>query len=175
MSKLLQPLIDKFQSWDRKRKYKEGKYYRIANEVETTGIVPIELLKGPFKGIIYSYGSINVGQDLGYKGAQATFDVDIVKGPQNILEDAEFTKVIGDILLLIMDLAIKSQADKFISENLADEEIGESYTEEPIPQRTVRAKDSAVSKKRVSPGKKRKKSVRGSAKVRASVQPDSEL
>jgi len=174
MSKLLQPFIDKYQSWNRKRKYKENDYYRIATEVNS-GIVPIELLKGPFKGIIYSYGQINIDEDLGHMGAKATFDVDIIKGPQNIIEDPKFSKLIGDILLVIMDLAVKAQADKFISENLADEEIGESYIEEPIPRRTVREKDSAVSKKRVSTGKKRKKSVRGSTKVRSTIQSDTEL
>jgi hypothetical protein len=168
-------MIDKIQSWSRKRKYKDGEYFRIAPEVDTQGILPVELLKGPFKGIIYSYGEISIDEDLGAKGAQASFDVDIIRGPQNLIQDEEFSKIISQILLVILDKAVRLQAEKFYKENLADEqEIGEDYSEEPVPQRTVRSKNSSISKKRVPSGSKRKNTVRRSSKVRSKVQSDSD-
>jgi hypothetical protein len=173
MLKFVQPYIDKLNSWNRKRKYKRDVYYRIAHNANHTGIMPIELIKGPFKGIIYSYGAINIGDDLGYVGAQASFDIDIIRGEQNLLQDVEFSKLVGDILLVTLEEALSLQAEKMIGG--LDEEIGEDYIEEPVPQRTVRKKDSAVSKKRVSTRKVGKKPVRRSAKVRSSVQPDTDL
>ena len=175
MRKLFQPFIDKYQKWDRDRKYPEGKYFRVAYETKHNGIMPIELLKGPFQGIIYSYGSVTIGEDLGYMGSKAAFDIEIVKGPQNLIEDVKFCKITGDILLTIIEKAVYAQADKFESENLADEEIGENYIEEPVPQRTVRKKDSAIPKKRISSGPKRKKPVRRHTKVRSKVQPDTDV
>jgi len=170
MSKLLQPIIDKLEKWNRNRKYRQDVYFEIANDVPPNGILPIRLLKGPYSGIIYSYGTISIGDDLGYRGHQASFDINIIEGPQNLIDDEKFSKIIGEILLVVLESAIKCQVDKFESENLKDEEIGENYTEEPVPQRTVRKKNSAVSKKRVSSGPKRKKSVRRSTKVRPPVQ-----
>lgn len=175
MRKLLQPHIDKIQSWNRKRKYKQEKYFKVAVGVTSNGILPIELLKGPFAGIIYSYGTINIGEDLGHMGARASFDIEIIRGFENVIADPKFCKIAGDILLLMLDKAIMTQAEKFIGGNTEDEEIGEDYIEEPVPQRTVRAKDSAISKKRVSSGSKRKNSVRGSSKVRPPIQRDTDI
>jgi len=174
LTRLTQPTIDKLNSWIRQRKYKKDVYYRIASETEHSGIMPIELLKGPFKGIIYSYGTINVGEDLGIMGAQASFDIEIIKGPQNILENESFAKISGQVLLTILEIAIKNQAEVFLKGSL-DEENREDYIEEPVPQRTVRKKNPTVPKTRVSSGKVGKKSVRRSTKLRSPVQSDTDV
>jgi hypothetical protein len=176
MRKFLQPLIDKLEKLYRDQKYKEGEYFKVSTDnISSNGILPIELLKGPYSGTIYSYGTIGIDEDLGYRGARASFDINIIKGFQNLTENPEFCKITGEVLLVVLEKAVHLQADKFESENLKDEEIGEDYIEEPVPQRTVRKKNSAISKKRVSAGKKRKKSVRRSTKVRPPVQPDTDI
>ena len=176
MSKLLQPIIDKYQRWNRERKYKRDKYFKISTPPsdELLSILKVELLAGPYKGVVYSYGPITIGDDLGHKGANASYELFINVGENNLLNDKKFTKIVSDILLLIIDEAVKAQAEKFALENL-NEEIREDYIEEPVPKRTVHEKDSAIPKKRISSGSKRKKPVRRNTKVRSKVQPDTDV
>jgi len=176
MSKLLQPIIDKYQRWNRERKYKRDKYFKISTPPsdELLSILKVELLAGPYKGVVYSYGPITIGDNLGYRGADASYELFINVGENNLLNDKKFTKIVSDILLLIIDEAVKAQAEKFALENL-NEEIREDYIEEPVPQRTVSKKNPTVSKKRVSSGKKRKTGTRRGSKVRSSVQQDSDV
>jgi len=171
MNKLLQPMIDRVQASYRSWKYKENKYFKILTDTDHNGIMAIELIDGPFKGIIYSYGSINIGEDLGFLGCNATFDIDIIKGPQNITEDTRFCKIVGNILLVVLEEAVSNMADKYFKDNL-DEENREDYFEEPLPKRTVRSKDSSVPKKRISSRKSGKNPSRRNPKVRSKVQQD---
>ena len=175
MRKLLQPFIDKVQTKYRNFKYKEDVYFKIVG-FDDVGILKIELLKGKYKGILYSLGSIKIEEDLVYLGSKATFDVVILntdlseEEKQKIMDRAEFSKITGDIFLVIIGKAIQVQMEKYYRENLEDEEVGTDYIEEPIPRRTVRQKNSAVSEERVPPGKKRKNPVRRNSKVRSKVQ-----
>jgi hypothetical protein len=181
MSKLTQKIIDKLSSKYRNWKYKENVYFKIADiNVTHDGLLAIELLKGPYKGIIYCYGSIKIGEDLGYKGSMASYDINIINDNMNhdikdaYMNDSKFGKITGYILLNVMETAITMQAEKYIKDNFIDEENRENYSEEFTPQRTVREEDSSVPKKRVSSGKKRKSPVRRNSKVRSKVQSDTD-
>ena len=179
MSKLLQPLIDKWEKWRRHRKYPENKFFKIVTDEKYDGLLAIEILKGDYQGVLYTYGPISVDEELGYKGARASFDYNIINSNLSLDErhrlsnDEKLGKIVGEILLIALEKVVKHQADTFAKENL-DEEVRENYFEEPVPQRTVSKKDSTVSKKRVSSGKKRKTGTRRSSKVRSSVQPKSD-
>jgi len=176
MSKLLQPLIDKIQKWNRHRKYPKDKYFRYVVDGD---MFAIELLKGPYKGIMYTYGHINIDEELGYKGANASFDFNVINANLSLDEryrlsnEPELGYISGQILLNVFEDIIKKQANTFAKENL-DEEVREDYFEEPVPQRTVSKKNTSVSKKRVSTGKKRKTGTRRNTKVRSSVQSKSD-
>ena len=158
LSKMAQRCIDAAQSKYRNYKYKEEVYFTSRPGNDTTQLVKIELLKGPFKGIIYSYGEINFGEDLGYRGSRASFDVTILntdlteKEKEKYVADPKFGKIAGQILLVIIEEALKMQVEKYYSENL-NEEDREDYFEEPVPERTVRKKGSSVSESRISSGK----------------------
>jgi hypothetical protein len=175
MNKYFQSVIDKLESKYRNWKYKEDKYFKAAAASSEKDILQIELLKGKFKGIIYSYGPIRMNEDLGYKGMQTSFDCEVCnsdlseKQKEEYLQDPKFCKLVGEILLVIIEKAVAAQVEKYYSENL-NEENREDYFEEPVPRRTVRSKDSTVSEERVPAGKKRKNSVRGNSKVRSKVQ-----
>ena len=175
MSKLFQPLIDKWEKWNRNRKYPKDKYFRYVVDGE---MFAIELLQGPYKGVMYTYGHINIDEDLGYKGANASFDFNVINADLTLEQryeycnDSKLGKIVGQILLNVFEDIIKKQAETFAKENL-NEEVREDYFEEPVPQRTVRKKNPSVSKKRVSTGKKRKSPVRRGTKVRPPLQPDS--
>lgn len=177
--KILQPTIDKLQSWKRSLKYRENSFYQIITDPTVdpnSDKLLIQLLKAPYSGIIYSYGSISIGEDLGYRGSQASYTVDIHyprERSEELIFDSKFNKITGEILLNILEKAISAQANEYIKENL-DEEVREDYSEEFVPQRTVSSKNSTVSKKRVHSGQKREGSVRGSKKVRSKVQSDSD-
>jgi len=157
LSEVAQRCIDAAQSRYRNYKYKEGVYFTPTPGEDVTQLMRIELLKGSFKGIIYSYGEINFKEDLGHRGAQATFDVTILNKDltesqkENYISDPKFSKVVGQILLVIIEKALEMQVEKYYSENL-NEEDREDYFEEPVPERTVRKKGSSVSKGRVSSG-----------------------
>ena len=167
---MFQSIVDKVQSWNRKRKYKENVYFRIVPEVFHYGIMNIELIKGPYSGIIYSYGSIRIGEDLGEKGAMASFDIEIVnRDNQDLLNDDKFCKLTGQILLVVIEKAIRSTAEKYFRENLEDE-TREDYFEESVPERTVSPQNSTIPEERVPARKKRKGAIRSSKKVRSKVQ-----
>lgn len=159
MNKFFQPLVDKFQSHYRNWRYKEDKYFKASVADTEKDILQIELLKGKFKGIIYSYGPIRMNEDLGYMGMQASFDCEVCnsdlseKQKEQYLQDPEFCHLVGQILLVIIEKAVAAQVEKYYSENL-NEENREDYFEEPVPRRTVRSKDSTISEERVSPRKK---------------------
>jgi len=157
LNEMVQRCIDAAQGKYRNYKYKEGVYFTPSPGEDTTQLMRIKLLKGPFKGIIYSYGDINFLEDLGYRGSQASFDVTILntelteKEKEKYVTDPKFSKVVGQILLVIIEKALEMQVEKYYSENL-NEEDREDYFEEPVPKRTVRKKGSPVSKGRVSSG-----------------------
>ena len=178
--KILQPTIDKIQAWHRAIKYKENVFYKIVkdpslDEGQEEKLL-IQLLKAPYSGIIYSYSSISIEEDLGYLGAKAAFSIDILtqtERTEELMLDQKFNTIVGEILLNIFHKAMASQAKEYIKENL-DEEIREDYSEEFVPKRTVSSKNSAVSEERVPTGQKRKNSVRRNTKVRSKVQSDSD-
>jgi len=159
MNKFFQSLLDKLQSKYRNFKYTEDKYFKVAAPSNEEDILQIELLRGKFKGIIYSYGPIKMNEDLGYKGKQASFDVSISnldlseKQKNDYMQNAKFCIIVGQILLVILEKALASQVEKYYRENL-NEENREDYFEEPVPRRTVRSKNSTVSEERVPARKK---------------------
>jgi hypothetical protein len=159
MNKFFQPLVDKFQSNYRNWKYNEDKYFKVTTPSNDEDILQIELRRGKFKGIIYSYGPIKMNEDLGYKGKQASFDVSISnldlseKQKNDYMQNAKFCIIVGQILLVILEKALASQVEKYYRENL-NEENREDYFEEPVPRRTVRSKNSTVSEERVPARKK---------------------
>jgi len=181
MRKYTQPFVDWLQKKHREWKYKDGVYFKISSVEVEGGILPIELLKGRYSGTIYSYGAVNILEDIPDDdggGAKASFDIIVEKYGKNLTEnfsnDPKFIKEVGDIFLVVLEIALKTQADKYFNENLIDEENRENYTEEFIPRRTVRSKNSSVPKKRVSSGKSGKNPVRRNSKVRSKVQPPSD-
>lgn len=152
MRKYLQPYIDKLTSWNRNRKYKENDYFKIEHTVTHTGLLPIRLLKGPFSGTIYSYGAIKVGDAMEpeYMGHMASFDVEVIVGDQNVTGDPKFQQLSGDILLVVLETAIRKEGGLNLEQaSITDEEDLNDYVEEPTPKRTV-TKTTKPKKKRAT-------------------------
>jgi hypothetical protein len=173
-------MLQKIKSWFKKKpeEYKEGEYFRPVAREEPHVYMGIELLKGKFKGIIYHYGPLTVGEEIlipetNTIGNRIGYQAEVLEG-KDVTNDPEFQKIISQILKVIFDMVLKQQIEKNVEENL-NEEVGESYFEEPVPKRTVSKKGSSVPKKRVSSGKKRKTGTRRNSKVRPPVQPDTDI
>jgi hypothetical protein len=180
MSKFAQKVIDKVQAAKRNWKYKEGKYFNTIYFPENVQGLKIQLLKGPFKGILYAYDTFNITEDLGDKGAQASFEIEILnedlpeKKINELLSDRKLAEITGQILLVILEAAITNMAENYYRENLADEEDRESYFEEPLPKRGVRPKSSPVHEDGLPTREVGKDFIRGNPKVRSKVQQDSD-
>lgn len=178
MSKLIQKTKDRAAALYRNWKYKQDKYFKPVSYSSKNYGLEIELLKGPFKGIIYTYLSFNIDEDLGDSGAQASFEIEILnedmgeKQKQELLTNVKLAEITGQILLIVIEAALKNMTENYYRENLADEEDRESYIEEPLPKRTVRSKGSSISKDRVSSREIGKDLIRGDSEVRSEVQSD---
>lgn len=177
MNKWIQPYVDKVQAWNRNRIYKAHEYFTFEPTADNKG-TQIRLLKGNYKGAAFTFAFLEFKEDLGYRGAQATFDITVTDHVADIKEGLpfpeEFIKIVGQIILVVLEYAIKNDIAIPEKVGFTNEEDREDYFEESVPERTVRSKDPAVSEDGVPSGKKRKNRVRGSSKVRSKVQPTSD-
>jgi hypothetical protein len=125
----------------RTRKYQRNKYFRV---LEFPGLLTVEILKGSYRGTVFSVSDIKVLDDYG----KSKFDFDIVKkipGKHDSYYGDKFAKLVGEILLLCLTEAQKNYAD-LRNEVLTDDEDGTDYSEEPVEERTVSAKGSSIPK-----------------------------
>lgn len=161
---MLNKLRDKFNAWYRDYKYRRGKYYEIYSDDKLyeneSHVAAFKLLKGKYKDVVFSIGAIKVGETLPDGSAKASFDVDIIQQPskfkRDLTLDSTFSKITSDILLVVLEDAIKSADErmKSLEQELrgADNEFDEDrtdYIEEPVQKRAVRKKNPSVPKKRV--------------------------
>lgn len=162
--KMMNDFLDRFHKWNRDRKYRKDKFYEIYKDDELyedeNTTAAFKILKGKYKDVVFSIGKITIGETLSDGSAKANFDMTPIKQPKkfkhDLTLDEEFNKITSDILLVVLEDAIKT-ADERI--NLLEQELKEgnnefdedraNYSEEPVQKRTVRKKNTSVSKKRV--------------------------
>jgi len=64
---------------------------------------PIEILSGPFNGIIYKYGQISLKEVEG-ENLQVNMNIEIIKAPEGFDQnEKEFTQTIGEIFVNIIE------------------------------------------------------------------------
>ena len=163
---MLNNLRDKFNAWYRDYRYRRGKFYEIYSDDKLyeneNHVAAFKILKGKYKDVVFSISAIKVGETLPDGSAKASFDVDIIQQPskfkRDLTLDAAFSRITSDILLVVLEDAIKSADErmKSLEQELrgADDEFDEDrtdYIEEPVQKRAVRKKNPSVSKKRVLP------------------------
>jgi len=168
MMKMMSNFLDKFDAWNRNRKYRKVKFYEIytSEEVYENEEISIafKLLKGKYKDVIFGIGGITVGETLSDGSAKANFDMEVINQPKTLKGDLtlddKFNKIVGDILLVVLEDAIKTSGERMNSlkeeSNGVENEFEQNrtdYSEEPVQKRTVRKKNPSVSKKRVLSGK----------------------
>lgn len=152
--KLLQPIVDKFESFTRSRKYKEGDYFtlenlNVADDYGQYG-VGIRLLKGEYAGVLLGISHLAITEDLGYQGARAGFTIKIYESPFPMINNdlplpEKLGKIVSDIVLVILEYATKKDNNEPVTvmeDN--DDEDRKNYIEESVPKRTVRKKSSPI-------------------------------
>jgi hypothetical protein len=141
------------ENWLAKRRagqYVRDKNFRVAEEHADKGLLPIEILTGPFKGTVFVITNMEVLDDYG----KSRFDHRVIikqPGKHDSYYGPKFSGVVGEILLICLTEA-QSNYKALRSEVLSDDECGTDCLEEPVEERTISAKVSALSKARLLPG-----------------------
>lgn len=147
MPNWFQRKIDEMQRKRRKIRYAEDEFFCVytrENVDPKTDLIAVEILKGDFKGIAYAYTSCDVGSD-----GRCSFDIRIIKTSieeRILLKNRNFSKIVGQVLLVILESALQNMKDlQDMKEEYDELESGEGYIEEPVQSRTVHQKNSAIS------------------------------
>jgi hypothetical protein len=141
----LYSVIEKWLKSKREAKFSRDKFFRVADEHADKGLLPVEILQGPFKGTVFVINSINILDDYG----RAKFEHMIIQkqpGKHDTYYGNKFSEVVGDILLNVLSEA-QGNYKSLRQEVLSDDEDGSDYIEEPVEERTVSSQGSTVPKK----------------------------
>jgi hypothetical protein len=119
--------------------------YAIDVSVEKSQTLPIRIMKGKYAGVVYCYDTIKIGKENVDGTADATYNIDVIQFTEKLRKDfyndKKFLKVVGNVLLSIFWETIQQDESK---KGNVDDEHREDYIEEPVPNRTVRSKDSPI-------------------------------
>jgi len=146
-------LYNLVESWLAKRRagqYVRDKNFRVAEEHADKGLLPIEILTGPFKGTVFVVTNMEVLDDYG----KSRFDHKVIikqPGKHDSYYGPRFSGVVGEILLICLTEA-QSNYQALRSEVLSDDDHREDWIEEPVEERAIPAKVSPIRKGRVLPG-----------------------
>lgn len=83
--------------------------YTIREEANADGFQIIEIVDTEFAGIAYSYSSVSIEEDNEYGGAVLHFKYDIALGEVHENKRPAFEKVIGDILMDILEKQLQER------------------------------------------------------------------
>lgn len=126
----------------RLKKYEKDKFFRVADEY--SGLLPVEILEGAYKGTVFTVKDIKVLDDYG----KTKFDHEIIKkipGTHSSYYGDQFSKLVGEILFVCIAEA-QTNYHELKKEVLKDETDGDDYSEELIEERTVSKKGPSVPK-----------------------------
>lgn len=116
-----------------------GQDYRFRDDYKNLDTVPIEILTGPFKGVILRYTHVAV-QEEENDSATLKFGFDIIESPnikkKKLRDDTKFMTEAG---LILNAMILEMVGDK--------DAVGENYSEEPVEERSVHPQGSSVSKR----------------------------
>lgn len=148
MMEWIQNKFEKLGIAHRSKYYAPDNFYEYAIDVsvEKSQTLPIRILKGKYVGVIYCYNTIKIGDENVDGSADATYNIDVIQFTDKLREDyykdKKFLKIVGNVLLSIFWETIKYEEES--KKGKVDDESREDYFEEPVPNRTVRSKDSAI-------------------------------
>jgi len=76
---------------------------------DITSNCPIEIMEGPYTGIVYRYGKISL-KETDNGELNVTMDIEIIKSPDNFNQSEEaFTNTVGEIFSQIIEDGIEQE------------------------------------------------------------------
>ncbi len=117
----------------RRNKYQKDKFFKVRDDLP--GLLPVEILKGSYKGTVFAVTDIKVLDEYG----RSKFDFNIIQkipGKHDSYYGDKFAKLVGEILLLCIGEA-QSNFTTLRQEVLTDDADEPGYLEEPTPVRTI--------------------------------------
>ena len=82
----------------------------IAYESNTT--VPIRIVDGDYKGLVYQYGSIKFLEEL--ENVRCNFTYNILKNPNGVEETQDLVDHLGTILVEVLNDEIEESGEDFL-------------------------------------------------------------
>jgi len=111
----------------------ENESFRLLDANKPDENLTIEISEGPFEGIQYTYGVVEFKidkQNTDDEQGLLNFEI-FVKDPENqkLVEDPDFVKTAGDILMSILETSLETGDYKVGSETDTNTDSEESTTE----------------------------------------------
>jgi hypothetical protein len=79
---------------------KEGYDYIFAED-DSSSTAAVVLTRGPYSGVAYAYGEVQVKEQDGH--AVLKYDYNVLKNPKDVAIDESFKNHIGDVLISIIE------------------------------------------------------------------------
>jgi hypothetical protein len=141
----LYSVLERFLKRKRDKKYTKNVYFRSADEYKE-GLLPIEILQGPFKGTVFTVTEFKLLDDYG----KCKIDHRILvkqPGKHDSYYGSKFHEVVGEIVMVVLG-QVSTEYKNLDNEGLLDgtDEDGEHYIEESFEERTLSSKGSPVYK-----------------------------
>ena len=80
------------------------------------GTVPIKIVKGAYKGTIFSYGEVSFSEVK--ESVKCHFEYNLIEKPDGLIEDKIFVNQLGDILVDILSEEIEEVGEDFLRQGM---------------------------------------------------------
>ena len=80
------------------------------------GNVPIKITTGPYKGTVFTYGTVSFSEEG--DSVKCNFQYDIIEKSNDLIEDKIFIDQLGEILVDILSEEIQEAEDDFLRSGL---------------------------------------------------------
>jgi hypothetical protein len=130
-------VIEKFLKGRREKKYSKNVYFKPADD-HSEGLLPIEILQGPFAGTIFTITEFKILDDYG----RCEFEHKILRKQPGVHDSYyarhQFTDIVGEIIMVVLGQVTPNYVGGLNNEELSDDaEDGDAgIVEEPVEERT---------------------------------------
>ena len=95
------------------------KIYEYDDEMTVGGeYVPIDIVKGPYKGTKVLFGEVSFQEDEITDSVKVSFQYEILEKSEDLIEDRIFTNQLGEIITDILQEELKEVEDDFLRSGL---------------------------------------------------------
>lgn len=155
--------------------YHINEHYVPATEYQKNFYLPVEIIKGPYGGVVFSFENVNWNRVVDGSGERmvASYNINIIEGRVN----KKFRNVADDIwadyaaFIAENHNKVKEQVLKDDTEEYPDEEYRTDHIEEFVTPRGIRSKGTALPTSRIRTRQKRTTTSGGNQGLHSKLQP----